>query len=815
MLFFRAVPRALRGLVRAPTFTAVVVVILALGIAANTTIFAVMDEVLFHPFPYRDPSRLVMIWESNSSRDGIAAKRGPTAWVNFDAWRNQNHSFAAMEAYQIFLGFNLTGLKTPERVRAARTTPGLFSMLGINAAVGRTFLPGDDDPNASRTVLLTYSFARTHFGDNSPLGRRLLLDGVPNTVIGVLSKEFHLPAIFEGISEYKPDIWVPLPKIAITDAPQTAQLRRLVVCARLKPGISLAQAQADMMAIAERRAKEDPALNQGYGINVFSLADENTDPDLRNDLRILSLAAFVALLLACTNLAGLMLLRAARRRKDMAIMAALGASMRALIAPTMCESFILAAVAGILGFVSSYAGIHIVAALKPSDIHGPERLAVNLQAFLFASCASVLTVFIFGLIPAWLTAHGNLNAMLRSAPVRPSRTSRARTALISVQIAATLALAIAAALLIRSFQRLLEINPGFRPEQVLTAHLSLSPQHYRDRDDQVRFAQQLYTRLRALPGVQETALVDYMPLYTIRLTTFEIEGRPIPQRNSAPSADIAHVTPDFFHAMDIPIRQGRPFTEQDADADPPKVVIVNEALARQFWPGQNPVGTHLRELPINASPGPWQTVIGVVGDFRQFNPETAARPELLGPSKAFSEMSVVLRTAWPDPLTLSSYLQQAVRNIDQDQPISDVQSLTQIVADYNSQRHFNMLGLSAFAGFSMLLTLLGLYGLISAFISSHVRDIGIRLALGAHRKQVCFSLLRPALFPVAAGITLGLAVSLMAKRLIATVLFQISPLDPATYIVIPIALIAILMFTSLSATIRAARIDPLRVLREE
>lgn len=818
MNLFRAFRSSARALLRARTFTTVVILVLAFGIAVCTTVFTLVDELLLNPFPYRDPAHLVIVWESNPALGQLTASRMYTAWENFEAWKTQNHTFQDMEAFQIFLGFDVTGLKNPEHVIAARATPGLFQMLGVNADSGRTFLPGDDTPGTNATVILTRAFADKHFGSNNPVGHILSLDGTPYTVIGILPDQFHLPALFGGIAEYKPDVWLPLPRMSNTDSPQTAKRRQFVVCARLKPGISVAQAKTDMATVAAIRATEDPALNRGYGVNVFTLDAENTDPDLRNELRALFAAAILVLLLACSSLAGLMLVRTTTRRKNLAIMAAMGASRFAIIKPIIIESLFLAVVAGSLAFLMSFGLIHAVVALRPSDIHAPERLSINLETLIFAGCTSLLTVLIFGLIPAWLTVRGNLSEALKANPTgEPLVQHRAltRSILLSVQIAVALTLAIAATLLIRSFQRLLEVDPGFRSQQVLTAHLALSRQRYSKPEDRSRFCEQLREQLDSIPGVQSVAFVDNMPLYAVHYTTFQIEGRPTPEPTSAPSADDAHVTPTFFRALNVRLVRGRYFTDQDAATNPPNAVIVNETLARELWPNQDPLGSHLRPLAANATSVPWQTVVGVAADFRQFNTDTPARPELLWPAKVFSEMTVILRTTSPSPLNLAAPLQQAVWGVDHDQPITDIQTLEQIVAHDNSQRRFNMLTLTAFAAFSVFLTLLGVYGLISSLIASQIRAIGIRLALGAGRLQVCFALLRPAAPPILLGIALGLLSSFLSRRLITSILFQVSPLDPKTYIVIPIALILILILTSFLATIRAARLDPSKVLREE
>lgn len=815
MTFFRSIPYSLQALIHAPSFTATAIIVLTLGIAANTTIFTLVDELLLNPFPYRDPQRLVMIWEANPARGGMAAQRTPAAWSNFDAWQTQNHVFDGMEAYEIFLGYNLTGQQTPEHVSAARATPGFFNMLGVNAAQGRTFLWQDDTPNAAPIVLLSEKFATKHFPEQNPLGQRLLLDGLPHTVIGVLPKSFHLPAFFEGLSEYKPEIWLPLRKVAASDPLQLATRRRLVVWGRLKPNVSLEQARQDMKNVAARRRQEDPELNQGFDINVFPLEVENTLPDFRNDLRVFSIAAGIVLLLACLNLAGLMVIRASARNRNFAIMAALGASRTALIAPILSETALLAVISTILGYFAAYGAVHLIAVLKPSDIHSPERLALDIHSLIFTTCLSILVIVVVGLFSATTVFRTQAIHALKSSTSPGHRPSYLRSVLITVQIAAAVTLTITAVLLMRSFHHILNVDQGFATQGVLAAQLVLPPQRYATPQVRAQFCQELLTNVQAIPGVEAAALVDNFPLRAIRIIPFEIEGRTIPERNAAPFTDIADVTPAFFTSMGIALRRGRLFTDQDAEIDPPNVVIINEALARQFWPNQNPIGSHVRRSSTNGTPAPWQTVIGVVSDFHQVNPETPARPEVLWPTKALSEITLVLRTKTPNPLSLSAPLQQTVWNLDHDQPVSDIEPLEQIVADYNSQRRFNMLTISAFAAFCVLLTIVGIYGLTASFISSHIHDIGIRLALGAQRLQVCLSLLRPTLLPVLIGITLGLLFSFVAKRLIAAVLFQTSPLDPFTCITTPAALLAILIITSFAATQRAARIDPAKVLRQE
>ena len=818
MSFHRAFVYAFRVLAHAPSFALTVILVLALGIAVNTAVFTIVDQVLLNPFPYEAPNRLSMLWESNPALGELASSRVPVAWTNFEAWRTQNHSFAALEAIQVPLGYNLTGVKIPESLVAARATPGFFPMLGINAAVGRTFLPGDDSPGTNPTVVITYSFSLKHFPSSSPLGQRLLLDGRPHTIIGVLPSKFRLPAFFAGISEYRPDIWVPLPAVSINDPPQTTKRRRLLVFGRLKPNISLPEVRKDLAAIAERRAKEDPVLNNGYGVNIFSLNAENTDPDLRRALDILLSAAFVLLLLACINLAGLIFVRASARKKFLAIMAALGASRWSLLTPTVSESLILGSTAGLLGLLFAYAGVHAIVLLKPASIFAPERIAINLHSFLFAAFISLVAILILGILPAWLITRTNLNAALKSSPtatIRSPRRSVARLSLVAIEIATALTFTITATLLTRSFQRLLTVDPGFKTQGILTAHLSLAPQRYPKPEDRISFCQRLRQQLQSFPGIRSAAFVDNMPLYAIRYTQFEIEGHPLPQTNAAPTADDAHVLPGFLETMGVTLRRGRYFTDLDAQSSPAQVVILNETVAHQFWPNQDPIGSHIRELIPNKPPGPWQTVIGIVSDFVQFNVETPARPEIFWPATDFTDMTMVLRSVTANPSSLSIPLQQTVAALDPDQPVSDIQTLQEMIDYGTSQPRFNTLVLNLFAALSILLTLVGVYGLISSFISAHIRDIGVHFALGAQRKHLCFSLLRPVLPPVFIGIALGLLSSFLAKGLIAAILFQTSPHDLLTYISMPAAFVCIVVLTALAATRRIAAIDPSNVLRQE
>jgi predicted permease len=806
---------SLRSLARDPAFVLIVVLVFSLGVAANTILLTVIDQILLHPLPYRDPDGLVMIWEANHSLDEPQASRGRVAWNNFREWQTQTDVFDAIEAHEQSVEYNLTDRGNPERLVAARASTGFFRMLGVQTQQGRTFLP--EDAGSNSVVLISAAFAKNRFARQNPLGEKLLLNGIPRTIIGVLPASFHLMSIFEGAFEYKPEIWVPLPPVTAADPPTETRVRRFLVTARLKHGVTLAQARAEMQALAARLELSDPGLNTGYSVNLVPLKVENADPDLGRSLYILWAAAFTVLLLGCLNGSGLMLVRFVNRQRDLAIMDALGAPRRVLIANVLTESFMFAVVAAALAWGACYAGIALIRALQPISIYGASRLHLDMRSFVLSSLISLLCVVLLGVLPAWIYSRRTFKSSLRQAASFGSARwgSLVRRVLVCTEIAITLVLGVGAMLLTRSFQRLLEVDPGwYRPQNLVTGRIALVPPHYATDDDRERFCEQLLDRVRRLPGVESASLADNFPLYGPRYNWFEIEGRAIAKPGSAPSTDYAAVTSDFFQTMGTPLRSGRLFTAADMQKGATDVAILNEGLARKYWPNQDPIGAHVRMIPPRRDPGPWRVVVGVVGDYRQFNMETPARPQLFWPARQFSEMTVVARTA-NDPAATLAALPKVVAELDKDQPVADVLTLQSRMNWLNSQYRFNMLVLSALAGLGIVLALGGVYGLISYVISSHQHDLGIRLALGAQRKHVFSSLLRQILPFAAIGVGLGLLLSLLTKKLIADLLFEISALDPATYIALPIALMTLAVLTCALPAWRVARMNPVTILRQE
>jgi putative ABC transport system permease protein len=468
-----------------------------------------------------------------------------------------------------------------------------------------------------------------------------------------------------------------------------------------------------------------------------------------------------------------------------------------------------------MGVLAAYGGIRLVVALKPGDMHAVERIVLDTHGLVFATLTFAVVVSLVALLPAWLTSRGDLSIALKQGPglrITAKPRSLNRSILVSAEVAIALILAIGSTLLVRSFQRLLQVNPGFASQHILTAHLSLPFPRYSRSEDQTRFCDRLVQGLRSLPQVEAASLIDNLPLYAIHYAPFEIEGRPAAQPGDAPTADYANLTPNFFQTMGIPLRSGRLFTDADVQDDAGKVVIVNETLAHKLWPHEDPVGRHIRSL--GGAPTPWATIVGVVGDFVQFNVDTPPRPELFWPAKQMRDMSVVVKTTG-DPWIVSAAVKKTVWEVDKDQPISDVQTVEQILRHSTSQARFNMWFLTIFAGLGILLALVGVYGLISYLVSSRIRDIGIRLALGAQKKHVFLSLLRQTLPFVAIGIALGLGLSALFAKLMSGLLFHIAALDPVTYAIAPVAIFALMLLAVLFPARKATEVHPASVLRQE
>lgn len=784
--------------------------VLTLGIAANTTIFSVMQEVILRPLPYSDPARLVIAWERDPSLGEPAASRAITSWKNLEQWQQRNHSFTGLEAFR-WATYDLTGHDRPLQVPAARATVGFFNLLGVNAQWGRLFVPAD--ATGERVVVLTDVFFRNHFKDpSSTLEQRILLDGEPYLIIGVLPANFRLPAVWQGATELKPEVWVPLPE------PKSAaerEERRLLVFGRLRQDITVARAQADLVEISRHLAEEDPQRDPARTANVFPLAVEDVYPAVRSGLYILSASAFLILLIACVNLANLMLARNLERRKEIATHLALGGTRTRLAGRALMESLMLSLIATILGLLLARLGVKLIIVLNPVMIHTPERIHLDAVSGLFALALCLLTSILFGPLPAWLSSRTNLAETLKNNARGTGFHGRPffRRVLLAGQVAASVFLAVIAVLTIRSFQKILALDPGFQADRVLTAHIALPQQKYATRGQRMEFCDRLLRDSQALPGVKSASMVDSMPLYDIKGTQFTIEGRPVAARQSPPTSDYALVAPLFFETLGIHERRGRLFAPQDF-RDNANVVILNETLAKRYWPDHSPVGEYIRKRIAEGVYSLPLQIIGVVNDFVQYSKESPARPEMFLPSRDLQEMTIVIRTAI-DPMQLAPSLESAVWHIDKDQPLARVEALDWKLMYSIGQRRFNMILLSIFAAIAIGVALVGTYGLLAFNVSAQTHDFAIRRALGASRLHILRLLVGHVAGPLTAGILLGMLLSLFVGRLLSDLFFEVAVTDTLAFVGLPASLLAISLLALVWPAWRASGIDPGKSLRYE
>jgi putative ABC transport system permease protein len=795
----------LRMLLKNPGFTIVAIIALALGIGANTAIFSVVNTVLLRPLPYKNPERLVMVWEENSKQ---GFPRDTPAAANYIDWRDQNHVFEGMAA-MTEISFNLTGTGEPERIDGQRVSGSLFQLLGVEPQLGRAFLPEEDRTGANRVVILSHGLWERRFGsDPTIIGRPINLDGQSFTVVGVMRKGFQFPSRTD-------QLWVPIAFTA-KEAGQRGS-HYLEVIARMKPGISLEQAQAEMTTIATRLQQQYPQTNTSIGAVVTPLHEHlvgNIKPAL---LVLLGAVAFV-LLIACANVANLLLARAAVRQKEIALRLALGASRFRMTRQFLTESVLLSALGGGVGLVLAIVGLDVLKRFIPPNISQVQAIGIDTKVLLFTILVSIATGLLFGLAPAAQMASSNLNDTLKEGgrdPAGGHHGNRIRGFLIISEVAVSFLLLIGAGLLINSFVRLRHIDPGFRAENLLTMKIALPETRYPDKQRRSIFFDELLRRVGTLPGVASAAVATDVPLTsTGNSVGVSIEGRTDPAPDRVPIVITRVVSPDYFKTMSIPLLEGRVFTEGDK-ADSPPAVVISETTARLFWPGESALGKHLKVGFPSTSPKPWLTVVGVVKDVRQYELIIEPKPQMYLPyqqAEFFEPRALVVRTNF-DPLSLVATVRQTVWEIDKDQPVSDISSMEEIVSDSVARQRFSMLLLGVFAGLALVLAAVGIYGVMSYSVAQQTREIGIRMALGAQRSDVLKMTVGQGLRLVLTGVAIGLAAAFILTRVMSTLLFGVSPTDPLTFVSISIVLIGVAVLASYIPALRATRVDPMFALR--
>ncbi len=802
-----------RMLWKNPGFTLVAVITLALGIGANTAIFSVVNGVLLRPLPYYEPERLVMVW---ADRPILQAQIGmpdfPVAVADFVDWRNQNHVFEQMAALRT-QRMNLTGGGEPESVIGLRASAGLFTLLGARFTTGRAFLPEEDRAGADRVVVISHGLWRQRYGaDPKLIGQKIMLDNEAYTVIGVTAPDFQFPRRGEvpsyfGVSTTV-DLYMP---IAFTPAQLNDRLSSyLGVIARLNPGVSVGQASAEMNAIARRLTEQYPQTNTDKGVRL-TLLHQQAVGKARTALLVLLGAVGFVLLIACANVANLLLARAAGRQKEMAIRAALGASRWRVVRQLLTESLLLTISGGAAGLLLAWRGVDLLLAIAPDNLPRAYDIRLDIRVASFTLLVSLLTGVVFGLLPALQASKINPGATLKEGGRDAAGLLRRRLRgfLVASEVALAFVLLIGAGLLIRSFARLTEVNPGLDPRGVLTMEILLPLAKYRDGQGWSAFFQQTLERVRALPGVEAAATGYPLPLSGANASSgFGIEGRPSPTDQTF-AAGVRMISPDFFKTLGVPLAKGRLLTESDG-AQAPSVVVINESLARNYFANEDPLG---KRIVFN---GVTRVIVGVVKDIKHSALDEEAKPELYFPMAQFPWplMSLAVRTSG-DPMQMVAAVRGQVWAIDKDQPVSNIETMERLMAKSVAPRRFNLLLLGVFALVGLALAGVGLYGVMSYTVTQRTREIGVRMAMGAQRGDVLRLVIGEGMKLAFIGALLGLGGALALTHLLKTLLFGVSATDPLTFAVIAVLLTGIALLACWIPARRATKVDPMVALRFE
>jgi putative ABC transport system permease protein len=799
---------ALRMLLKNPVITLVAVLTLALGIGANTAIFSVVNTVLLNPVPYYDPQRLIWVTEA---QDGRARSAHANSYL---MWQAQSQAFEHLVAYRRG-SFDLTGRGEPERLESLEVTAGVFPALGLAPQAGRAFTPEEDRPEAAPVALLSHACWQQRFGgDPSVIGQALTLGGQSRTVIGIMPPRSRT---LIGRSLEAVDVWLPLAIDAQKEL-TSRNVRFLSVVGRLKPGFTPEQAQAEVNLILRRFAEANPGI-QPTEARATPLSEALVG-DLRRGLLTLFGAVALVLLIACANVANLLLGRAALRQKEMAIRAAMGAGRLRLVRQMLTESLLLSLLGGATGLLLAVWGVKALVALTPPDLHQIRESSVDGIVLGFTFLASLLTGLVAGLIPALQSSQIDLNEALKegarkAAILRRRWLGRVSPVLVIGEVALTLVLLTGAGLLVKSYLRVLAVEPGYEPKNLLTLMVRRDLAQYPRSSPQARaFNQEVLTRVKAIPGVKAAAITmgAGVPMTgTGGKTVLTIEGRAPVHAADRPVVQDSSVSPDFFRALGMQLRAGRNFTEQDSDKAP-HVVIINETMARRHFPNENPIGQHLRfENDLSE-------IVGVVGDLKRLGLETEALPEIYSP---FARLEIdpgviflAVRTTGA-PLDLVPALRQQIYELGVKEPISRVMAVEQLVAESLAPRRFQMLLFGIFAAVALALAAVGVYGVISYSVSRRTHEIGIRMALGARPRDVLFLIVRQGMTLALVGVSIGLAAALGVTRVLKGLLFELSATDPLTFMLIAALMVGVAILACYLPARRATKVDPMTALRRE
>jgi putative ABC transport system permease protein len=806
----RDVKYALRRLLHNPGFSLVVVMTLALGIGANTAIFSIVNGVLLRPLPYDQPDRLVTLNHFYPNLDDLEAGFAvPT-------YRDIRERMKIFDAFAVAQGWNanLTGLGQPERLIASKATAEFFKVYGVQPRLGRTFAPGEDHAGRDKVVVLSHGFWQRRFGgDASVIGRKILLDGEPYDVIGVM------PVSFYSFFSRTTDLWAP----AVFTPEQFGDDRRtnefLVAAGRLKPGIGIVQAKRDVTSFAAGLKRDFPdAYGQQWTILANSM-NEMATRRIRTALLILVGAVGFVLLIACANIANLLLARAASRTREVAVRAAVGATRTDLIRQLLAESLLLSIVGAVVGLGIAYGAVSAVVATVPVDLVRVEAIQIDGTVLLFTLAVAVVTGLLFGIAPAIHASHTDLHDALKDGArtAGESRGQWLRRSLVVAEVALALTLLVGAGLLIRSFAMLQGVAPGFDPRNLITVNLSLPRAKYPTPESRAAFFENLRLRLVELPGVESVGATSTIPFGGSWSTgSFNVEGYQAPEGQPGPWGDQRLVTPGFHEAMKIKLLKGRLIAPTDRNGAP-KVVVVDDEMVRRYWPNTDPIGKRITfNDDMTAADVEWITVIGVVEHTAHEGLDAERRVQLYGPAlqRPTSQMTFALRSQG-DPTQLVTSVRQAVLNIDPDQPIAQIRTMDAMMDEALGQRKLTMYLLGTFAGLALLLSAIGIYGVMSFDVTRRSQEIGVRMALGAARSSVLSLVMKQGVGLALVGVAIGLAGAFALTRVLEAQLFGITRTDPATFASVALALTLVATMATLIPALRATRLDPVRALRCE
>ncbi len=794
---------AMRMLAKSPGFAAVAVLTLALGIGPNAAIFSVVNALLLRPLPYVHPEQIVVMRESTKRLADVSV-----SYLNFLDWRQQSHSFAQMAAAHN-RGFNFAGAGEPENINGYAVSPEFLRLLDVRPLLGRDFLPQEEKPGTTPVAILGYNLWQSHFGgDPLAIGKSITLDGRSFTIVGVLPPAFRFLDTADLLAPM--GVWA-------GEMTERGDRGDMDVIGRLAPGVTLAQAQAEMDAIAARLASEYPKENTGFGVNMTTIREELVS-DSRTEVLVVFGAVLFVLLIACVNVANLFLARSAARAKEIAVRQTFGASRGRIIRQLLTESVLLAAFGGGLGLVLGIWGITGLGHLMPADSFQMMDVRLDRMVMLFIAVTVVLVALAFGLFPSLQASRSDIQETLKEGErgaTAGARQHRLRGALAIAETALALVLLAGAGLMLKSMYRILRVNPGFQPQHVLQMEMNLRSVPHTDKAALLSFWQQVLSRVSQVPGVESAALGTVIPLTGNHdRTDITIEGQPLPAAGEFPHPDYHIISAGYIHAMGIALLRGRAFTDADNETAP-QVVLINATLANRYWPNEDPTGRRI----LFGQPGsnkPWATIVGVVGDTKLYGLANPARFEVYIPYRQSptNDMNLVVRSSL-DPAGLTPEIRSAVASVDKSQPIFGIETMNQVVDDSVASRRVTLILLGLFSALAMILASVGIYGVMAYNAALRTHEIGVRMALGAQRRDVFRLVLGQGTRMALWGVGLGTVGALGLTRLLSSLLFEVNANDPTTFLAVAAALVLVSLTACYLPVRRAVRVDPMVALRYE